>query len=195
MLILETMHMKRPSDLQLFNELFRDHHPRFVHFANTYVKDLAVAEDITNEAFIAYWSNKETLAPDSNIPAYILTIIKNKSINHLLEIRRKNELLGNLSKLYEWKLNTQISTLEAFDPNEIFSDEIKSIIDKALATLPPKTLKVFILSRYQNKSHKEIGELLGITTKGVEFHISKALAVLRIELKDYLPILIFLFYR
>lgn len=187
--------MEELCDLQSFNKLFRDYRPRFIRFANTYVKDLAIAEDITDESFMVYWSNKHNIAPDSNIPAYILTIIKNKSINHLREQQLHNKLLGKLSEHYIWKLNTQIATLEAFDPNEIFSEEIKRIVDEALASLPAKTLEVFILSRYKNKSHKEIADMLGITTKGVEFHISKALSVLRVRLKDYLPLFILLFWR
>jgi hypothetical protein len=45
-----------------------------------------------------------------------------------------------------------------------------------------------------NKSHKEIAELLDITTKGVEFHISKATRTLRLALKDYLPVSLLFFY-
>ena len=44
------------------------------------------------------------------------------------------------------------------------------------------------MSRFQNKSNKEIGQLLGITVKGVEFHMTKALRVLRQNLKDYYPV-------
>lgn len=44
------------------------------------------------------------------------------------------------------------------------------------------------MSRYENKSHKEIAALLEMTTKGVEFHISKSTRALRLALKDYLPV-------
>ncbi len=50
-----------------------------LNFANTYVRDWDVAEDITTEALIYYWENRNTLSEVSNIPAYILTIIKQKS--------------------------------------------------------------------------------------------------------------------
>ena len=50
------------------------------------------------------------------------------------------------------------------------------------------------MSRYENKPHKEIAETLGMTTKGVEYHISQSLKKLHANLKDYIPLLAFLSY-
>ena len=73
------MHIKtNPKDKMSFNHLYNDYQTRFLNFANTYVRDWDVAEDITTEALIYYWENRNTLSEVSNIPAYILTIIKNK---------------------------------------------------------------------------------------------------------------------
>ena len=47
---------------------------------------------------------------------------------------------------------------------------------------------------FENKMNKEIAENLGITVKGVEYHISRALKEFRISLKDYLPLFYFFFY-
>lgn len=79
-------------------------------------------------------------------------------------------------------------TLEDFEPYEVFTKEIQEIVDRTLDALPEQTRKIFVMSRNENKSHKEIAELLDITTKGVEFHISKATRTLRLALKDYLPV-------
>lgn len=73
------MHIKtNPKDKISFNQLYNDYQTRFLNFANTYVRDWDVAEDITTEALIYYWENRNTLSEVSNIPAYILTIIKTK---------------------------------------------------------------------------------------------------------------------
>jgi RNA polymerase sigma-70 factor (ECF subfamily) len=63
------------NDLTAFNRLFVDYQERFIRFAYTYVEDMAIAEDFTSEAFIYYWENRHTLKDDSNIPAYILTVV------------------------------------------------------------------------------------------------------------------------
>ena len=91
------------------------------------------------------------------------------------------------------EINSLALTLEACDPEELFSSEAQRLIDETLESLPEKTRTIFIMSRYENKSHKEIAEHLDLSTKSIEFHISKALGVLRKRLKDYLPFfLIFL---
>ena len=68
--------MENTTDLKAFNQLFTDYQGRFIRFANTYVRDIAVAEDFTIEALMYYWENRHSLEKDSNVPAYILTIIK-----------------------------------------------------------------------------------------------------------------------
>ena len=73
--------MKGGSEIYSFNQLFTDYKGRFVHFANTYVGDSMVAEDIAIESLMYYWENRGKLASDSNVPAYILTVIKHKCLN------------------------------------------------------------------------------------------------------------------
>lgn len=51
-----------------------------------------------------------------------------------------------------------------------------------------------MLSRFENRSNKEIAETVGLSVKSVEYHIGKALKVLRVSLKDYLPLFYLLFY-
>lgn len=75
--------MKSESEIYSFNQLYADYKSRFVHFANTYVSDSMIAEDIAIESLMYYWENRRNLAPDSNIQAYILTTIKHKCLNYL----------------------------------------------------------------------------------------------------------------
>ena len=96
--------------------------------------------------------------------------------------------------MYFWELSTRIATLEDFEPASVFTSEILEIVRKTLDSLPEQTRRIFVMSRYENKSHKEIAETVGITVKGVEFHITKATKVLRLTLQDYLPASILFFY-
>lgn len=186
--------MVKNTYLHTFNKLFSEYRSGFIRFANTYVHDIDVAEDFTTEAFMSYWENREKLPVNSNLPAYLLTIIKNKCLNHLEHIRLKDRVLNNISELAAWELNTRIMTLKACDPDKLFSEEIRRIIDETLENLPDRTREIFILSRYKHKTNREIAEILNITSKGVEFHISKALKEMRKNLKDYFPLFILSLY-
>ena len=85
------------------------------------------------------------------------------------------------------ELNLRISTLEACNPNDLFTSEIQKIIQETIDMFPDQTRKIFIMSRFENLSNKEIAESLDLSIKSVEFHITKGLKVLRTSLKDYLP--------
>lgn len=180
--------MENRSEIHAFNRLFTDYKSRFVRFAHTYVSDAMTAEDIAIESLMYYWENRARLAPGSNVPAYILTVIKHKCLNYLQRLRTQEEIVTYLKDCETWELNLRIATLEACNPERLFSDEVQQLVEKALATLPAQTRDIFIRSRYHNQSHKEIAEALGISTKSVEFHITKALKVLRVVLKDYFPL-------
>lgn len=184
--------MKGGSEIYSFNQLFTDYKMRFVHFANTYVNDSMMAEDIVIESLLYYWENRDNLAPDSNVPAYILTIIKHACLNYLQRLRTGEEIIEYLKDCDTWELNLRIATLEACNPEKLFSAEVQSIVEKSLQKLPEQTRDIFIRSRYHMQSHKEIAASLGVSTKTVEFHITKALKVLRIALKDYFPVWIFI---
>mgnify|MGYP000991084308 CR=1 FL=1 len=177
-----------------FNKFFIDYQQRFVHFACTYVHDEAVAEDFVVESMMYYWENKDRLSADTNIPAYVLTTIKHKCIDYLRHQQVYQDASDEIARIYAWELSGRIMTLEDFEPYEVFTKEIQEIVDRTLDALPEQTRKIFVMSRNENKSHKEIAELLDITTKGVEFHISKATRTLRLALKDYLPVSLLFFY-
>jgi len=186
--------MNKVYDLDDFTRLFNDYKGRFVHFAYSYIGDEIVAEDIVLESLMSYWENRYKLQPDSNVLAYILAIIKNRSLNYLNHLRIRQNAEEYLQKMEEWELDIHITSLEAFDPEHIFSEEIKKIVHDTLNKLPEQTRLIFIKSRFENLSHKQIAEEMGLTTKSIEFHITKALKDLRIALKDYFPSFILFYY-
>lgn len=151
-----------------------------------------VAEDIVSEALINLWetSKKETIEHPLSL---LLTMLKNGSLNYLKHQEVRQSAINTISSQLMHDLNYRIRTLQACDPEEIFSSEITQIIQDTLDLLPEQTRRVFEMSRYECRSVKEIAEELSISPKSVEYHITKSLKVLRIALKEYLPALYFLF--
>ncbi|MBO4945754.1 MAG: RNA polymerase sigma-70 factor [Muribaculaceae bacterium] len=182
----------RHSDELTFRRIYDELRPGLVRFADSYVRDSAAAEDIVAEAIIHYWEKRSQLDPDSNIPAYILTVVKHKCLNYLRHMAVREETAEQLKNYQEWELATRISTLESCDPKELFTSEIIDIVNDTLARMPERTRKVFLMQRDDNMSRAEIADVLGITPKGVDFHMKKALNMLRLSLKDYYILFIYI---
>jgi len=178
--------MNLNSDINNFNKLYNEYNDRFIRFAFGYVRDIAVSEDFVSEAFVLYWENIRKLEPDTNPPAYILTIIKNKCLNHLKQLQTHNRITEELKRDSDWITQTKINNLEACDPDKIFSEEIQNIINETLSQLPKKTQKIFILSRNEGLSYSEIAKQMSLSNKSIEYHISKALNLMRVSLKEFI---------
>ena len=176
-----------------FNEIYTSYYKKSFFFAKSYVHDDLAAEDIASESLIKLWEKLKTEKIDY-IEPLLLTILKNKALDYLKHEEVKRTAFESMVDWHQQELSIRISTLESCDPNEIFSDEVESIIRETLKLLPEQTRRIFLLSRFENKSNKEIAEQMGVSIKGVEYHISKALKALRINLKDYLPLFYFFFY-
>ena len=156
----------------------------------SYVHNDQVAEDIVSEAIIHLWElSKEREIP--SIEAILITYIRSKSLNYLKHIQAQENVYQTLLDKGQRELEIRISTLEACDPNEILSDELGAKVSRVLASMREKTRIAFVRDRLDGKSHKEIAEELGISVKGVEYHITRAVKMLRDSLKDYAPFLFF----
>ncbi len=171
-----------------FGKLFTEYHPKFVAVACRYVRNAEVAEDIVSDCFISFWEIRDSLVGDINIPAYILTSVKNRCLNHLNAELRHRQAERNLHSTRQRLLMADIRSLSACNPDLIFSKEIQILMNAAIARMNPTTRNVFLLSREEGKTYREIADELGITVSRVNFEIRRALDLLRVELKDYLPV-------
>lgn len=179
------------SETDIFGNLYTTYRLRFIRFAQTYLADISLAEDIVMESLAYYWEHRRELKSDENIPAYLLTVIKHKCLNHLRQERLHGERNRLLSEVALWELDFKINTLSSCDPYELYSSEVQEIVNRTLKKLPSKTKQIFLMNRYENISYPEIAQRLNLNQKTIEYHISKALKELRIALKDYFPSLIF----
>lgn len=177
-----------------FGEFYSTYYRRFVRYAFYYVNDMQVAEDMTHDALLYYWENKQKLSDDTDALGYILISVKNKCLNYLKHLQVEREYSTKVVNLYDWEINTRIETLQDESYSQIFSKDIMKIVMESLSNLPPQTQEIFILNRLKQKSRKEIAIMLGFSQQKVDYHINKANDYLLLKLKDYIPfLLLFLF--
>jgi len=161
-------------------EIFSRYHLRLFRLAFGVLQDEDLAKDLVQDLFIDLWYRRQ----NSNI----------KELSHYLTRAIKFQVLKQLrnGKLREYHLKMIQNVKFANETEESLNfQELESSLQKALDELPLRCKEVFVLSRFENLSHKEIAARLNISTKTVEVQITKALAQLRIKLQGIL-MLIFL---
>ncbi len=177
-----------PNTGRNFNDIYTEYYRKSYLYVKSYVHDEMAAEDIASESLIRLWEQmkKEKIDP---VRPYLFSILKNKSLDYIKHQVVKQTVHDQITEALDRELEIRTASLEASNPSDIFSTEIQQIIENTLNSLPERTREVFILSRFVNKSHKEIAELYSISVKGIDYHIMQALKELRMALKDYLPLL------
>lgn len=173
--------------IEIFNDIFskRD---KFIQFAYYYLYDRPAAEDIVMDSFMYWWENRESVKDAGNVQAYVLTVVKHKCLDYLKMKRIHTDTHSRMFDDAVWEINMSISSLEAFDPYKIMTEELKDAVNGALSRLPERTRRVFLLSRVNGMTYSEISEREKLSVKAVEYHISKALKILRVELRELLPV-------
>jgi RNA polymerase sigma-70 factor (ECF subfamily) len=178
-----------------FGKLFEQYKSQFVMVARSYVRDAMVAEDLVMDCFISFWENRNKTEIVHNIPSYILISIKRRCLNWLrdqsIHLKAQEDIHSTALRV----ISSRIATIETNDPNSLYADEIAAIIKRELGNMPKQTRKVFLANRFDNMTYKEIGEKFGLSFNQVNFEIRKATQILRLSLRDYLPLLIILGIR
>jgi RNA polymerase sigma-70 factor (ECF subfamily) len=171
---LKTSIRKIEINKQQFEEFFQLYWKRMFAFALKSVEDEDDAKEIVQDVFKSLWERRYQLALQ-DAERYLLRSVKLKSLEFL---RNK----GNKERHHE--LISQ-SKSELYEDNSIYYKELKNHLDDAVDSLPRQCKNVYKLSRDEGLTNKEIATNLLISERAVEYHISKALSVIKIRLKKY----------
>jgi RNA polymerase sigma-70 factor (ECF subfamily) len=157
-----------------FDELFKSYYRYLVTIAFAYVKDMEQSKDLAQEVFLGIWNREEPIEINYSVKAYLRGAI----INHCkTALRRKKHSVEIDDGVHQ--LASKEDAQKAMELNEL-NQKIQHIID----AMPDRCRAVFLLSRRENLSHKEIAAKLNISTKTIENQMTKALKMLRNGLKE-----------
>ena len=179
------------DDEAAFKVLFNDFYSKLYYFVLEFIPLKDIAENIVQDTLVTLWNKRNELKDDSNLTSYLFTVAKNNSLKKLRDKKYSQKLFTNTMDVGELDLN--VETLSTVDTSACAFMDIEQIIQETLASLPPQCRKVFELSRFQEMKNREIAEELNISIKTVERHISKGIKTFKVALKDYLPIVAYLF--
>ncbi|MHA7111846.1 RNA polymerase sigma-70 factor [Sunxiuqinia elliptica] len=172
-----------------FREVYDKYYQPLCHLSKYYLGDTAEAKGVVQEAFVKLWEVRSEIDQDSNLKNFLFTLVKNNSLNIL---KRRQILLKHHEQIKWMEIHYQYESLMKVSGSYLEFEELKENIDRAIENLPEHCRAVFKMSRFEDLKNKEIAAKLGVTLKTVEAHLTKALKILRKELKDYLPLIMIL---
>ena len=134
-------------------------------------------DDICQEVFLDLWKRRETSKNIHSLKGYLRKTAVNRALNFIRDQKKhQHQSTDHLQRMAAGETNHNIG---------IETDELRQVLQKEIMDLPEKCRQVFILSRYEDKSYKEIAAELSISEKTVENQISKALKRLREVVKKF----------
>lgn len=170
------------GDKEAFDALFIRYYATLCAYARSFVS-LEDAEEAVQDTMLWMWENRRTNEIQSSLQHYLFRAVKNKCFTlinrNCLRYQIENILTVEMQEVFE-------------DPDFYILEELTQKIEQAIRNLPESYRIAFEMNRFQNKTYQEIATELNVSPKTVDYRIQQALKQLRIELKDYLPLLLFL---
>jgi RNA polymerase sigma-70 factor (family 1) len=165
------------GDELAFKELYLRNWRRLFHTVLQKINSREVAEDIVQTIFTDLWDNRERQTIQ-HVPSYLDAAVKYRVINYIKAAISRKFHLSNLTE----KQKTDENDADL----GLLVQELNTAIDQAIGNLPHKTQTIFRLSRFENQSNKDISQLMDLSEKAVEYHITQSLKTLRFHLKDFM---------
>ena len=176
---------------KVFEQIVREYWPRMFKFALIYTQNNETSQELVQDTFLVLWNNRAVLKDNTNLITYLMVVLRNKCLNLLEQTRIRQLYIEEIDDetIYQ-RANLYVLHDEASQIVE--SEDLHKAIERALSKLPDKTREIFMLSRYDGLKNQQIAETKNISQKTVEYHISKALQILKEELPQEYWIWIFL---
>jgi RNA polymerase sigma-70 factor (ECF subfamily) len=159
-----------------FRALFEHSFAELYQFAYRYVRTVETAQDLVHEAFLRLWRQRDRVdlgGPTAR--SYLYTIVRYQALDHL----RHRRVEERWRQEYATPSVLEQTAALAPDPDqELLMREITTAIRRAVDALPLRQRQVIHL-RWQQASHEQIAETLGISPRTVGIHLGRALQRLR----------------
>ena len=160
----------RNGDKEALNLFYLRFAPRMLSVIHRYIRDEKDAEDVLHDGFIVALTRLDSLRDADKVELWLATIMKNLSLQFL----QSQDMAQILHDIPEVEDTSEIDDILDFNT-----------LESLIAKLPAGYQKVFRLAILENKSHKEIGKLLGIAPNSSSSQLFHAKLMMRKLIKDY----------
>lgn len=163
------------GDESAYTKIFHLYTPRLYPYLLKITKDEQLAKEFVQESFLRLWLNREDLYKVNQPGSWLFRIAANLCLSHL---RSKTQRLRLQDKVFDKMKPGSYQTSERVE-----TKNLQLMIHKAVQQLPEKRKEVYLLSRNEGLTHKEIAETLNLSINTVKSQLGKALKSIQINLQ------------
>lgn len=167
----------RNNDLKAFETLFRLYYAPLCRYADSFVNEMPVSEEIVQDLFYLLWKDRKQIRIQLSVKSYLYMAIRNRAFHHIKHMQVKESYFDSLTANPDSDDRTPADELEY--------KELESQLARSLQRLPERQSRIFRMNRFDGKKYSEIAQELSLSVKTVEAEMTKALAMLRKELKHF----------
>jgi RNA polymerase sigma-70 factor (ECF subfamily) len=181
----ELLEAIRHDNEKAFEEIFNRYWSKVYRTAYSLVRSREVTQEIVQGLFISLWDRRASIVVN-NLLSYLTMAARNRALDVIESqlVRQKHW------DYYKRFIPQQACTTE----QDIAFNELAVAIEEKLELLPEKSKRVFMLNRIEGRSVQEIANLLNLSEKAIQYHLTKSTKELRLHLKDYIISVVICFY-
>ncbi len=172
----ELIEKLREGDVDAFDQVYQRYAGRLYAFSMKYLKSKEEAEELVQSVFLKVWENQKKLKKETSFKSYLFTIAYNEICNIFRSRKYQQDFLTHLGNK-----STEASGETEEQIDFVF---VKEQVDQIVDHLPEKYKTVFLKSRKEGKSTREISDELKLSKGTVDNYISESLKFIRTNLKD-----------
>ena len=173
---IELIEKLRIGDVDAFDQVYQRYAGKLYAFSLKYLKSKEEAEELVQSVFLKVWEHKKNLKKDTSFKSYLFTI----AYNEICNLFRRRKYQQNLIT----KIETESSEASGETEDQIEFQFVLEQVDQIIARLPEKQKTIFLKSRQEGKSTKEIADEFGLSPGTIDNYISESLKFIRTNLKD-----------
>ncbi|MEM9983982.1 MAG: RNA polymerase sigma-70 factor [Bacteroidota bacterium] len=162
--------VSRREDIQAYETIFHRYYQVLERYAMKMIGSRELAEEIASDVLVKLWERRHQLVLKRGLKAYLFAATRNQVIDQL---RKKGHLV--IKREQEFAEPSMTPSPE----EEVIVQEIRQVLTRAIASLPPQGQHIFRLSREEGLKYREIADQLNISIKTVETHMRRSLIFLR----------------
>ncbi len=189
----ELLNALKEGDERALEKIFSIYKDKLYAYCFKIVKTKDLTDEIVADVFITIWKRRDQLQITTSFESYLVTIARNLAIDSLKQATKEE-------RLYQ-EILLNASVLHAHPVDNLNYYELQAAVEEAIENLPPQRRQIFLMSREDHYTHKEIADRLHLSRNTVKDQIVKALAAIKayLQLKGHTEIpaviLYFLLHR